>query len=65
MRDPHFERKFWSVSWPIALVLIIASGAALHYTVDLGFWGSLLPPLFIVTIYFVTGTMYLRSRRMR
>lgn len=37
MRDKSFERKLWSVSWPIVLVLVVVSGAALHYAVDLGF----------------------------
>ena len=65
MSDQSFERKFWSVSWPIVLVLIVVSGATLHYTVDLGFWGSVIPPLFIVAICFAIATMYLRSQRRR
>ncbi len=62
MQNRDFDRKFWSVSWPILLVVIAIAGAVFHLTTDLGFWGSVIPPMVIASVYMIAGTAYLRYR---
>lgn len=62
MNNSSFDRKFWLVSWPLLLVAISILGAIINLSTDLGFWGSVLPPLIIVALYLLAATAYLRRR---